>query len=331
MAGKSNLSKLCVQAANGLVVLGGAVVSLGASNGVAMADDNISIYFVGCAAPTGFHGYLARGAEEAGKNLGVKVTYIYPDQLTIPNQVQKIEEAIAAKANGIALCEFAQDSAYADVAAQAKAAGIAFGSAAAPPAGAQVRDPNDFFLFRTGSDEKAAGALSAKRLIAMGVKGRVVVDDQQPGDATCRDRAETEIATLKSAGITAEFLEASMDPGQESEAVGNYLRKHPDTAAATSVCNISAGLLTAKSESGKNDLVITGYDLDPGALAAIEDGRQAFTIDQQQFWRGYMPVLLLTHYIKYGLLEANYFLTGPTIVDKSNIERVAKLVKAGYR
>ena len=194
-----------------------------------------------------------------------------------------------------------------------------------------MRDPNDMFLFRTGSDEKAAGALTAKRLIAMGVKGRVVVDDQQPGDATCRDRADSEIATLKTAGITGDFLEASMDPGQEAEAVGNYLRKHPDTAAATSVCNISAGLLTAKSDSGKTDLVITGYDLDPGALAAIQDGRQAFTIDQQQFWRGYMPVLLLTHYIKYGLIEANYFLTGPTIVDKSNIERVAKLVKAGYR
>src|ERR1700735_4967177 len=252
MTGKSNLSDLCVQAAKAFAALGGAVFALGASGGVAMADDSISIYFVGCSAPTGFHGYLARGAEEAGKNLGVKVTYIYPDQLTIPLQVQKIEEAIAAKANGIALCEFAQDSAYADVAAQAKTAGIAFGSAAAPPAGAQVRDPNDFFLFRTGSDEKAAGALTGKRLIAMGVKGRVVVDDQQPGDPTCRDRAETEIATLKSAGITGDFLEASMDPGQESEAVGNYLGNPPDTAAATSVCNISAGLLTAKAESGRN-------------------------------------------------------------------------------
>jgi len=303
-----------------------------ASAGTALADDApISIYFVGCAAPTGFHGYLARGAEEAGKNLGVKVTYIYPDQLTIPNQVEKIEEAIAAKANGIALCEFAQDSAYTEVAATAKAAGIAFGSAAAPPAGAQVRDPNDFFLFRTGSDEKAAGKLTAQRLIAMGVKGRVVVDDQQPGDATCHDRADAEIATLKAAGINADFLEASMDPGQESETVVNYLRKNTDTAAATSVCNISAGLLSAKADSGRNDLVITGYDLDAGALDAIKDGRQAFTIDQQQFWRGYMPVLLLTHYIKYGLIEANYFLTGPTIVDKDNIERVAKLVTAGYR
>jgi simple sugar transport system substrate-binding protein len=292
---------------------------------------DLSIYFVGCAAPTGFHGYLARGAEEAGRNLGVKVTYIYPDQLTIPNQVQKIEEAIAAKANGIALCEFAQDAAYVDVAKRAKEAGIAFGSAAAPPAGSQVRDPNDIFLFRTGSDEKAAGALSGKRLLAMGVKGNVAVVDQQPGDATCRDRADSEIAALNAGGVKAEFVESSMDPGQESELVVNYLRKHPDTAAATSVCNISAGLLSAKNDSGKSDLIITGYDLDAQALAAIKDGRQSFTIDQQQFWRGYMPVLLLTHYLKYGLVEANYFLTGPTIVDKSNIDQVAKLVTAGYR
>src|SRR5438552_6465908 len=155
------------------------------SSAVIAQDETISLYFVGCAAPTGFHGYLARGAEEAGKNLGVKVTYIYPDQLTIPNQVQKIEEAIAAKANGIAVCEFTKDDAYTEVAARTKEAGIAFGSAAAPPAGSQVRDPNDIFLFRTGSDERAAGKLTAQRLIAMGVQGRAPVRDPQPGDATC--------------------------------------------------------------------------------------------------------------------------------------------------
>jgi len=313
-------------------IAGAAMLAMSAFGGAAFAQDKeISIYFVGCAAPTGFHGYLARGAEEAGKNLGVKVTYIYPDKLTIPNQVQKIEEAIAAKADGIALCEFAEDAAYADVAARAKEAGIAFGSAAAPPAGSQVRDPNDFFLFRTGSDERAAGKLTAQTLIAMGVKGRVVVGDQQPGDATCRDRADAEIETLKAAGIEADFLELTMDPGQQSESIFNYLRLHPDTAAATSVCDVIDGFLSAKADSGRDDLILTGYDIVAQALAAIKDGRQAFTIDQQQFWRGYMPVLLLTHYIKYGLVEANYFLTGPTIVDKNNVDQVAKLVEAGYR
>jgi simple sugar transport system substrate-binding protein len=312
--------------------LAGAVLALLASAGSSMAKD-VSIYFVGCAAPTGFHGYLARGAAEAGKNLGVKVTYIYPDQLTIPNQVEKIEEAIAARADGIALCAFAPDTAYAEVAARAKEAGIAFGSAAAPPPGmgTQVRDPNDIFLFRTGSDERAAGRLTAQRLLKMGVKGRVVVGDQQPGDATCRERADGEIEVLKANGVEAEFLEMTMDPGQQAETIGTYLRRHPDTAAATSICDVIDGFLSAKADSGRSDLVLTGYDIVAQALAAIKDGRQAFTIDQQQFWRGYMPVLLLTHYIKYGLTEANYFLTGPTVVDSANVDRVAKLVQEGYR
>lgn len=313
----------------GLVAGTAAVLGLGRQ--AHAADHPISIYFVGCAAPTGFHGYLARGAAEAGRNLGVHVTYIYPDQLTIPNQVEKIEEAIAAKADGIALCEFAQDAAYADVVARAKEAGIAFGSAAAPPAGSTVRRPDDMFLFRTGSDERAAGALTAQRLLKMGVKSRVLVGDQQPGDATCRDRADAEIQALKAAGVQADFLELTMDPGQQSEAIFNYLRLHPDTQAATSICDVIDGFLSAKTDSGRKDLILTGYDIVAQSLAAIEDGRQAFTIDQQQFWRGYMPVLLLTHYIKYGLIEANYFLTGPTVVDASNVKRVAALVKEGYR
>ncbi|MFI0846337.1 substrate-binding domain-containing protein [Mesorhizobium sp. IMUNJ 23232] len=310
------------------VTLAAAVLAFG---GEAKAQDDISIYFVGCAAPTGFHGYLARGAEEAGKNLGVKVTYIYPDQLTIPNQVQKIEEAIAAQAKGIAVCAFTEDSSYADVAARAKEAGIAFGSAAAPPSGAQVRDPNDLFLFRTGSDEAAAGKLTAQRLLAMGVKGRVVVANQQPGDASCQLRATSQIDALKAAGVEADFLELTMDPGQQSEAIFNYLRLHPDTAAATSTCDVIDGFLSAKADSGRTDLILTGYDIVAQSLEAIKDGRQSFTIDQQQFWRGYMPVLLLTHYLKYGLIQGNYFLTGPTIVDKDNVERVAALVKEGYR
>jgi simple sugar transport system substrate-binding protein len=305
--------------------------AVAASSAAEAQDDEISIYFVGCAAPTGFHGYLARGAAEAGENLGVNVTYIYPDQLTIPNQVQKIEEAIAAQADGIAICVFTEDAAYADVVARAKEAGIAIGSAAAPPPGTAVRDPNDMFLFRTGSDEGAAGKLTAQRLISMGVTGRVVVANQQPGDASCQLRATSQIDELKANGIEAEFLELTMDPGQQAESLFNYLRLHPDTAAATSTCDVIDGFLAAKEQSGRDDLILTGYDIVAQSLAAIRDGRQSFTIDQQQFWRGYMPVVLLTHNIKYGLLQANYFLTGPTIVDKDNVEKVAALVEKGYR
>src|SRR5690242_14227982 len=270
---RAGLTKFPIRAAS----VAAAMLAIPLAGGAAKAADQISIYFVGCAPPTGFHGYLARGAEEAGKNIGVKVTYIYPDQLTIPNQVQKIEEAIAARADGIALCEFAEDAAYTEVAARAKEAGIAFGSAAAPPPGkgTQVRDPNDIFLFRTGSDERAAGQLTAQRLLKMGVKGRVLVGDQQPGDATCRERANGEIEVLKANGVEAEFVELTMDPGQQAETVGTYLRRHPETAAATSICDVIDGFLSAKADSGRKDLILTGYDIVAQALAAIKDGRQA--------------------------------------------------------
>jgi simple sugar transport system substrate-binding protein len=297
----------------------------------AVAGD-LTIYVVGCAAPTGFHGYIARASEEAGKNLGVKVVYIYPDELTIPNQVQKIEEAIAAKADGIVICAFAEDSAYADVIARGKAEGIAFGSNAAPPPNSgPLRDPNDIFLTRTGSDEYQAGVLTGQRLIELGVTGRVMVGDQQPGDTTCKARADGEIATLSDAGIEAEFVELTLDPGQEAEAVTSYLRAHPDTAAVTSVCDVVDGFLTAKTQADRADLILTGYDIVSQSLDAIRDGKQAFTIDQQQFWRGYISVLLMVHYLRYGLVQANYFLTGPSVVDKSNVDQVARLVEAGYR
>ena len=51
-----------------LLMLAGAAAGMIAAGAPAQAqDDPISIYFVGCAAPTGFHGYLARGSAEAGE------------------------------------------------------------------------------------------------------------------------------------------------------------------------------------------------------------------------------------------------------------------------
>ena len=91
------------------------------------------------------------------------------------------------------------------------------------------------------------------------------------------------------------------------------------------------GFLAAKTQANRKDLLLSGYDIVSKSLTAIQDGSQAFTIDQQQYWRGYMPVLLMTHYLRYGLVEANYFLTGPTVVDKTNVDRVSKLVTAGFR
>ena len=160
-------------------------------------EEDISIHFVGCAAPQGFHGYLARGAGEAGEDLGVDVTYVYPEVLTPANQVELIDDAIAAEADGIAVCAYLDDDEYKAVASRASASGIAFGSAAAPPPGSVVRSPDDIFLFRTGADERAAGILTARRLLSMGVKGPVLILNHLPDDITCRHRADSQREVLE--------------------------------------------------------------------------------------------------------------------------------------
>jgi hypothetical protein len=47
-------------------------------------DKPVTIYFVGIVSPADpFHGIIARGAERAGKDLGAKVVYIFPDKVTL--------------------------------------------------------------------------------------------------------------------------------------------------------------------------------------------------------------------------------------------------------
>jgi hypothetical protein len=41
--------------------------------------------------------------------------------------------------------------------------------------------------------------------------------------------------------------------------------------------------------------------------------------------------MLLAHNIEFGMLMANNFLTGPSIVDQSNVDAVTKLVALNIR
>ena len=60
-----------------------------------------TIYFVGIASPADpFHGVIARGAEQAGKDLGANVVYIFPDKVTLTDYNAKIEQAIAGAPPG---------------------------------------------------------------------------------------------------------------------------------------------------------------------------------------------------------------------------------------
>jgi simple sugar transport system substrate-binding protein len=51
-------------------------------------------------------------------------------------------------------------------------------------------------------------------------------------------------------------------------------------------------------------------------------------VDQQQWLQGYLPVVFMANYVKYGsILQNALILTGPSFVTPENAEQVAKLQK----
>jgi len=57
-----------------------------------------------------------------------------------------------------------------------------------------------------------------------------------------------------------------------------------------------------------------------------------FAIDQQQYLQGYLSVVIMANYIKYGLLPANEnVLTGPGFVTAETAKQVIDLSKKGIR
>jgi simple sugar transport system substrate-binding protein len=103
------------------------------------------------------------------------------------------------------------------------------------------------------------------------------------------------------------------------------------------VITISAGdadsAAIAVEQAGKTGATKLGsFDMNQAGLDRIKAGTQAFAIDQQPYLQSYLAVSLLAAHIDFGTdLPVFPVLTGPGIVDASNIDATLAGVKLGAR
>ncbi len=289
----------------------------------------LTIYVEGLADPsTGFFRVLNNGAQQAGKDLGVDVKYVYPSSVDLASYTEKIEETIAAKPDGILILGIGDLDA---VAKEAKDKGIAVAFNPAPSVKDQpLRDPNDVYVSRVGADEYAAGQMAADRFAEKGSKSMICLQEDV-GDGTQTQRCAGMEQVAKAKGKKYDHVAGDADPGKTASIVEAYLRSHPDVDAVVATGQTAtSGIVAAKKAVGR-PLQTAGFDVSPEIVAMIQSGDLDFTMDQQGWWRGYISVLEMVHYIRYGLIQSNYFLSGPQIVDKDNANSVAGLAAAGVR
>ena len=188
-----------------------------------------------------------------------------------------------------------------------------------------------------GSDEYLAGVAGGKYFGEHGQKNVICVNTV-PGAANLEGRCKGVIEGISSKGGKAKQLPLPAtsfgDPTAVAEAIKATLARDASidgviTISATDADSAASGI----SQAGKASSVKLGtFDLNKTGLDRIKGGKQAFAIDQQPYLQSLLGVTLLASYIDFGAnLPTAPVLTGPSIVDSSNIDATLAGVTKGAR
>lgn len=117
-------------------------------------------------------------------------------------------------------------------------------------------------------------------------------------------------------------LDTTMSVDTIQSRVVGHLQANPETNLVLSVQYSVGGYLAAKSLGKRpGEITVAGFDLVPTVLDGIEEGYIAFTIDQQPYLQGYLPIVLLFLMKEAGTTPVDVN-TSMALVDKSNVREV---------
>jgi simple sugar transport system substrate-binding protein len=306
-------------------ILGAAALGVVLSAAVS-AQEQIRIVMVthGQAA-SGFWSVAKKGADDADADLAdTVVEYRSPETFDMVTMAQLIEAAVASKPDGLAVSIPDADALGAAIKG-AVAAGIPVvslnsGSDVARDLGVMVH---------VGQTEFEAGEGGGAKMKALGVTKAACLN-QEVGNVALDLRCE---GFEKGLGVKPDIIATSIDPTEVKNAVTAYLTKNPD-AQAIFILGSDPAMPAVEAVEGMGligKVKLATFDLSEGILEAVRDGKMEFAIDQQQYLQGYLPVVLLRLYKKFGLMPGADVLTGPGFVTKDNAGDVIAWSAAGYR
>jgi simple sugar transport system substrate-binding protein len=188
-----------------------------------------------------------------------------------------------------------------------------------------------------GSDEYVAGVAAGEYFGDNGAKNVVCVT-AVPGAANHEARCQGVVDGAAKKGAAATKLPLPGSAFGDRVAIAETIKAtvlQDDTidGIITTSATDADGAAIGLSQAGKTETVMLGtFDLNAGGLERIQSGQQAFAIDQQPYLQSLLGVSLLAAHIDFGTeLPTAPVLTGPGIVDASNIEATIAGVEAGAR
>jgi simple sugar transport system substrate-binding protein len=277
-----------------------------------------------------FWSVVANGADDAARELGVRLEYQSPSGFDMVRMSQLIDAAVASRPNALAISVPDPDalgsSIKAAVAAGIPAISVNSGDEAWQRLG---------FLGHIGQTEYEAGRAAGERLAEGGAR-RVLCVNHEVGNVSLDTRCRGLGDGLSKGGATMQVLGVALaDPEDATQRIrGALARDAKVDGLLTLGPGGAAPALAALRESGKLGRIAVGtFDLTPEVLAAVRDGQLLFAIDQQPYLQGYLSIVLLTKYLETRAMPGGgqIIRTGPTFVTKENAADVIALAERGIR
>jgi simple sugar transport system substrate-binding protein len=270
-----------------------------------------------------FWDLIRKGAETAAKKDNIELRYSNDPEA--PNQANLVQSAIDSGVKGIAVT-LAKPDAMAPAVKAAEAKGIPVVAFNSGYDSWKAMGVQEYF----GQDEKLAGVAAGERLTADGAK-KILCVIQEQGQVALEARCAGVTQGFK--GQTELLNVNSKDMPSVESTITAKLQQDPsiDTVVALGA-PIALTAVQSKSNANSKANIVT-FDTNAALVDAIKKGDVQWAVDQQPFLQGYLAIdslwLFLSNKNLIGGGQAT--LTGPSFIDKSNIDAVAELAKGGTR
>ena len=186
-----------------------------------------------------------------------------------------------------------------------------------------------------GSDDYVAGKQGGAYFVAKGAK-HIICINTLPGLANIEARCKG-VKDGATGAITTELNLPSSSFGNASavtQAIKAAITKDPTIDALVTIGDADADSAAEaiKQANAADKVKLGGISVNPQSLARVKAGTQLFAVDQQGYAQGYYATSYAFQLAAYAIsMPVTQLLTGPSLIDSTNVEKVLAVAKSGRR
>jgi len=264
---------------------------------------------------------VERGGRDAAAHVKVKFEHLFSTSGDSEGMARLIESTAAGKPDGM-------------IVSIPSAAAVGPAIRAAIAAGIPVVTVNTGLdeyqalgsLMHIGQPEAASGQVAAQRAKREGAfanGGKALCLTKEPFNKDLITRCQSYFQEI---GAPLNMIDVSTDMVQAKTRIAAALQADSTITVLHAVASDICEAADAAARESQAKVYLSCQDLSAGVLNLIKSGRVAFSIDQQPYLQGYLPVILLHLYnTNAGMLPGANVISGPSFVDKRNVDAIGEL------